>query len=460
MPLPTTFAGDSARAEGLFASTISLGANYWVAILTPANTAGFPITMGDGVAVDSSGNVYVCGQGLNAAGFNVQSISKWNSSGVLQWQRTLTDPYSSPADSAYNIAVDSSGNVYVCGQGLTAANVNVQSISKWDSSGTIQWQRTLNSAGAYKTQTDASYGIYVDSSANVYVCGQGADGSGNGILSISKWDSSGTLQFQKKLVGSSVSLQGKGITLDSSGNIYVCGQTQGRVFISKWDSSGTLQWQTSVINAGSVAGAYGNATILDSSGNVYVAGGGQNSAGFNVQFIAKWNSSGVLQWQRTLTPTNSSPSAGANGIYVDSANYVYVCGNGTNASAANVQSISKWDSSGTIQWQRTLAASTPSDSAVNIFVDSSGSMYVVGRLQSNAGIGVISIAKLPTDGSRTGTYSNSDFGFTYASSSWTAATSTWTSTTPTYTASTSTWTSATSTWTAATSTWTPSTISV
>ena len=459
MPLPTTFAGTSARGEGLF-NYISLGANYWVATVKPANTAGFPITAGDGVTVDSSGNVYICGQGLNAAGFNVQFISKWNSSGVLQWQSTLTDPYSSPADSAYGIAVDSSGNVYVCGQGLTAANVNVQIVSKWNNTGTIQWQRTLNSAGAYKTQTDTSYGIYVDSSANVYVCGQGADGSGNAILSISKWDTSGTLQFQKKLVASSASVSGRGITLDSSGNIYVCGVYIGDVFISKWDSTGTLQWQKYIVNAGGVAGAGGLSIALDSSNNVYVAGYGQNAAGNVVQFIVKYNNSGTFQWQRTLTPTNSSPSAEANGIYVDSANYVYVCGSGTNASAANVQSISKWDSSGTIQWQRTLAASTPNDQALNIFVDTLGSMYVVGLLQLNIGIGAISIAKLPTDGSRTGTYSNSAFGFTYASSSWTAATSTWTLATSTLTASTSTWTSATSTWTAATSTWTPSTISV
>ena len=457
MPLPTTFAGDSARGEGLFASTISLSAGYWMSILSSPS-----LTLGYGVTIDSSGNVYICGQGVDSAGATIAFVSKWNSSGVLQWQRTLTDVYSPPNTILQNITVDSSGNVYVCGSGLNASNFNVQFIAKWNSSGTLQWQRTLNSAGGYKTQTDASLGIYVDSSSNVYVCGNGADGAGNGILSLSKWDSSGTLQFQKKLVGSSVSLKGTGITLDSSGNIYVCGNTQGRVFISKWDSSGTLQWQTSVGNPGAVAGASGNATVLDSSGNVYVAGGGQNSAGYAIQFIAKWNSSGTLQWQRTLTDVNSTPGGSAYGISIDSSNYIYVCGSGYSSAGRTVQSISKWDSSGTIQWQRTITdnSSIPSDVASKIIVDNSGNMYVVGYILPSTGTFVASISKLPTDGSRTGTYSNSVFGFTYASSSWTAATSTWSSTNPAYTASTSTWTAATSTWTAATSTWTTSTVSI
>ena len=294
-PLATTLANTSAKGEGLF-NYISLGSGYWVATLTDTYTA--PSDRAQSIAVDGSGNVYVCGYGLNSSNKNVQSISKYNNSGTIQWQNTLTDTYTSPSDAAYGIAVDSSGNVYVCGYGKTSGNV-VQSISKYNTSGTIQWQRTLTDT--YTFPSDVAYGIAVDSSGNVYVCGYGL-----------------------------------------------------------------------------------------------------NASGQQVQSISKYNTSGTIQWQRTLGYTYTSPSDAAYGIAVDSSGNVYVCGFGLNASGNVVQSI----------------------------------------------------AKLPADGSKTGTYSGTNFGVIYAASSWTSATSSWTSATSSWTSATSSWTSATSTWTSATSTWT------
>ena len=347
--LATTLANTSAKGEGLF-NYISLGSGYWVATLTDTYTA--PSDRAQSIAVDGSGNVYVCGYGLNSSNKNVQSISKYNNSGTIQWQNTLTDTYTSPSDAAYGIAVDSSGNVYVCGYGKTSGNV-VQSISKYNTSGTIQWQRTLTDT--YTFPSDVAYGIAVDSSGNVYVCGQGF-----------------------------------------------------------------------------------------------------NASGQQVQSISKYNNSGTIQWQNTLTDTYTIPSDRAQSIAVDSSGNVYVCGYGFNSSGKQAQSISKYNTSGTIQWQRTLGYTytSPSDAAYGIAVDSSGNVYVCGFGLNASGNVVQSIAKLPADGSKTGTYSGTNFGVIYAASSWTSATSSWTSATSSWTSATSSWTSATSTWTSATSTWT------
>jgi len=347
-PFTTTFANTSARGEGLF---ISLGGNYWVATLTDTYTT--PNDRAQGITVDSSGNVYVCGYAYISSGQTVQSISKYNTSGTIQWQRTLTDSYFTHQDAAYGIAVDNSGNVYVCGYGTNSSGTAVQSISKWNNSGTIQWQNTLTDA--YSSPYDIAQGITVDSSGNVYVCGFGTNSLGNYVQSISKWNNSGTIQWQNTLTDSytTPSDSAQGITVDSSGNVYVCG--------------------------------YGN-----------------NSLGYTVQSISKWNTSGTIQWQRTLTDTYTTPDDIAQGIAVDSSGNVYVCGYGSNSSGKTVQFI----------------------------------------------------AKLPSDGSKTGTYSGTNFGVTYAASTWTAATSSWTSATSTWTAATSSWTSASSSWTSATSTWT------
>ena len=72
----------------------------------------------NGVATDSSGNVYVTGgtkgglDGNTSAGNTDLFVVKYNSSGTKQWTKQLG---SSGLDSANGIAIDSSGNLYVAG---------------------------------------------------------------------------------------------------------------------------------------------------------------------------------------------------------------------------------------------------------------------------------------------------------------------------------------------------------
>jgi len=469
MPLPTTFAGDSARGEGLFASTISLGSGYWAATLTDAYTT--PFTVGTGITTDLSGNVYVCGYGLNSSNQRIASVSKYNSSGTIQWQQTLTDAYSTPSDINNGITIDSSGNIYVCGNCLNSAGTRTAIVYKLNSSGTIQWQQTLTPTAG----TSSTSSIALDSSNNVYVCGN-AIASPNTVNLIYKLNSSGTIQWQKTITDSNTvkgrSISFSGITIDGSGNVYACGSNYNVSdlpvqLLCKYDSSGTIQWQrnltdASTLAAGALAFTSFSKTTTDSSGNVYVCGQGYNSSNQLIASVAKYNSSGTIQWQQTLTDVYSTPNDFASGISIDSSGNVFVVGQGENSSNQFIIFISKYNSSGTIQWQRTITDTytTPTDAGNNITIDSLGNLYVTGQITNTAGNPVMFITKLPSDGSRTGTYSNSTFGIVYASSSWTAATSTWTASTPSLTTATPTYTAAASSFTAATSTWTTSLVAL
>ena len=79
---------------------------------------------------------------------------------------------------------------------------------------------------------EVGYGVTVDSSGNIYVTGYttgGLDGntnSGDDDLILVKYNSSGTKQWTKQL-GTSSSDIGYGVTVDSSDNIYVTGYTDG-----------------------------------------------------------------------------------------------------------------------------------------------------------------------------------------------------------------------------------------
>ena len=176
------------------------------------------------------------------------------------------------------------------------------------------------STGTYQLAThDYANGVVTDSSGNIYVTGGtkgGLDGNtsaGNTDLFVVKYNSSGTKEWTKQL-GSSGRDSANGITIDSSGNVYVTGVTFGGLdwntssgsndlFVVKYNSSGTKQW-TKQLGTSKHDRARGVAT--DSSGNVYVVGytygelDGNTNTGASDIFVVKYNSSGTKQWTKQI----------------------------------------------------------------------------------------------------------------------------------------------------------------
>ena len=109
----------------------------------------------NGVATDSSGNVYVTGgtkgglDGNTSAGNTDLFVVKYNSSGTKQWTKQLG---TLGRDHARGVATDSFGNVFVAGDtyggldGNTNAGYNDLFVVKYNSSGTKQWTKQLGSS--------------------------------------------------------------------------------------------------------------------------------------------------------------------------------------------------------------------------------------------------------------------------------------------------------------------------
>lgn len=171
--------------------------------------------------VDTSGNVYSCGRddyfGDNAC------VTKYNSSGTRQWQYD----YQNGGQWANRIDLDSSNNPY-----FTSYDGNGGNVTKLDSNGTVTWSRRTTTSG------QIAYGIHIDSSDNIYVVGTG---TGNNSTWIWKLNTSGTVSVSKGYnAGGSGGGNKPAVTVnDATGNVYVM---SGPYFLA-FDSSLNLLWQ-------------------------------------------------------------------------------------------------------------------------------------------------------------------------------------------------------------------------
>ena len=250
-------------------------------------------------------------------------LVKYNSSGTKQWVKQL-EGSSKSFDNAQGLAVDSSDNIYVAGftngglDGNTSSGKHDILLVKYNSSGSKQWLQQFGSSN-----NDMGLEVNVDSKANIYVTGKtegGLDGntnSGKNDIFLVKYNSSGTKQWTQQL-GTPAFDEGNGVAVDSSDNIYVSGWTGGKLdnyaggddaIVIKYNSSGTKQWtrqfgapsylEKSQYNSSSqmtTSTDKGIGVAVDSSGNIYVTGNtdggldGNTNSGKNDIFLVKYNS--------------------------------------------------------------------------------------------------------------------------------------------------------------------------
>jgi hypothetical protein len=115
------------------------------------------------VAVDTAGNSYVVGQTSGALGFKVgQSdayLRKYNGGGVVQWTRQFGTPSS---DSGVDVALDSTGNIIV----LSHEVYSSFTVRKFNSIGVLQTTRTVSNPGLPDLSPVA---LAIDSADNVIV---------------------------------------------------------------------------------------------------------------------------------------------------------------------------------------------------------------------------------------------------------------------------------------------------
>jgi len=219
--------------------------------------------------------------------------------------------------------------------------------------------------------------------------------------------------------GPSAMTGGKGLAVDSDGNVFVSGKFMGTidfdpgpgiesktsnggydVYVSKFDTLGNFQW---VKTFGGSAWEYNRGLAVDGSGNVYLPGyfagtvdfdpgtgvDNHTSNGNNDCFLVKLDGTGAFQWARTWGGTMNEDAYGAEcdssgNVYITGQFWGYVdfdpgSGTDTRSSAGAFDVfLLKLDSSGNYLWAKTWGGTGFWDYGHDIAVDDSDNVYTTG----------------------------------------------------------------------------------
>jgi uncharacterized delta-60 repeat protein len=296
----------------------SAGEEQWVARYDG------PASGNDGataIAVDDSGSVYVTGSSFGSGTDVDYATIKYDSSGQQQWVARYNGP-ANGGDDAVAIAVDSSHNVYVTGFSLGAGTSQDYATIKYDSSGQQQWVARCNGSG---NGFDEATAIAIDGLGDVYVTGGSPGSDGITAYATIKYNAAGQEQWVARYNGPGTgSNEASAVGLDSAGNIYVTGSSFGvngtyDYATIKYNAVGQEQWVSRYHGPGDLDD-FAIAMAVNSSGDVYVTG--ESSGDYAT---IRYNSSGQEQWvARYNGPENFDDYATA--IAVDRLGNVYVTG--------------------------------------------------------------------------------------------------------------------------------------
>ncbi len=368
----------------------------------------------NGIAVDSSNNVYIagayssCNTGNsklynydNTLGYTLPVTSgaqtayaaKYNSNGIVQWYVIVDSPGCS--NNTMAVTTDSQQNVYITGTYTCNATIyNSNNVSsgfslrtptvppaafaiKYNSNGICQWFVSMDGGGIktpFQIQTDSDYNVYF---GGVY--------TSNNVL----YNSNNTL--------SSFTLRNN---------------TTGASYLAKYDSNGVAQWFVTIDGSGAesnmgikvdnsnfiyVVGKYGAGTTTLYNSNNTSSGISYRAAASVGGYIVKYDSNGTI---KNFANFDGAGIDIAYSVDVDNQNNVYVGGvytsNCTIYNSSNYAStliprsssnqaviVIKYNSNLNAQWFVTIDGSG-NDSMFSVSVDSNQNLYLCGSyFQSN-----------------------------------------------------------------------------
>lgn len=379
------FSAVPAGASGYYFGTVTNSLNY------------FGSEGASAIAFGTNGDFYVVGNlpydGTNTA---YSTMFKFDTTMTNQWALKLSGLSSSNSSGQLaniSVAVDGSNDAYAAFTGTFDVI-----LYKVLSTGSLQWNTGYGGIG-YDYGGGAG-AIFIDTNNNTLAAVGHAYGNNGAVTSYAL--SNGVASLQKEMTSGFDDVPKNVVAV--SGNLYLQSSNNGNPNISQITNTGTINWQKEANNIGYASQA--GIAVISSLSAVYTLWWGGNPQAVT---LIRTDTSGNYVWAKTLNSTPTGNQLTATALTVDSSNFIYAAGTNTSTGGGW---IAKYDSDGVLQWQRSLSFPVTS-----IRVDGTNSkIYVTGQNY------YLYMAVLPTDGSKTGTYNPGTGNITYAASSYVTGT--------------------------------------
>jgi uncharacterized delta-60 repeat protein len=281
------------------------------------------------VCVDNNGNVYVTGRisPLNNGYYDLGTIKMDSNGNVLDYTY-----YGQPlgfSEDGTNIITDSDGNVYVGGHGNSSSFGQEAVIIKYNSSLDTLWTVHIN--GNDNSFNEFTIDIALDNTNNIYTLCRLQNDPGFTDFSTLKINSSGQIIWRKDFDEASGQDIPEDMTMDTNGNIYVTGRVRRTSYndfaVIKYNNAGTQQW-VSYYDGPNNFDDDPTSITLDQSGNIFVCGEINPDGGSHFKLtVVKFNSDGSFDWDYIYDENVSSKAVG---IWADNSGFVYTAGEGDN----------------------------------------------------------------------------------------------------------------------------------
>ena len=327
--------------------------------------------------LSSSNNIYILGRF-----FGVPVIGKYENDGRWRWFQSQLPGFSVTA-----MDVDPQGNLYIAGTATPQTGGRKFWVAKYFNSGFQDWVNYFDDALLGDSISD----LYLDDAQNIYISGSTLGSLGrtnpaegnNWDSFLVKFNSQGTKQWliQWGEFGHDFA---SNVVVDSSGNIYVRGESLSAPFIAKFSPTGSQVWSKNVAQETNVPPPYfgDGGLAIDSNNNIYLTTHPipiQNGLDFTDPKLTKFDNQGVLVWVQDL---KSNGIKRPFGLTVDNANDVYISGIDGSNTSSTIASVAKYDGNGNFISNRQLDSGSD-DFAFDVEVDTNGNIYVSGNTQGS-----------------------------------------------------------------------------
>ncbi|MEG4321911.1 S8 family serine peptidase, partial [Microcoleus sp. Aus8_D3] len=328
-----------------------------------------------GVAVDKDSNVYAIGStdgGLGNTSDRTSWLVKYGTNGDRIWQRNLLTPDYNIANGGISVSSDGSINIVgrTIGNAPGSSEITTDAfVAKYDSNGNQLWVRQIGTAAWDEAKSVAS-----DSAGNIYIAGttngnlQGTN-AGDADAWLAKYDSTGN-EIWRKQIGTIAEDEAFGVAVDNGDRVYLTGYTKNKLGDVFTGNPG--EWVGEENGQGGAFGP-GDDTKL---GGIYYG----NADAWVAQFNAV---TGVLNWKRQL---GTSAYDAATGVATDIYGNAYITGRtrgklGENYAGGDDAWVAKYNVNGALQWKQQLG--TVGDDVSNGIAVGSSGVYIGGVTSGN-----------------------------------------------------------------------------